>query len=353
MYHVENWEKTKALMASWWRHEAAMPVVQVVSPKAGCNSACVFDWWALMRPDAKPERVLEDYLHFCENTWFGGVSFPNMFFNMGPGVLAAYSSGYLSYEPVSCTTWFENPQPWDVVEKYRFQKNQWWQFTVDGMKLFAEAGKDTYVMGMTDLGGPMDVLSSFRGAQELAMDLLMEPERVHSARKQILEDWHLAYDQLSAIITQYQEGTSAWMGIWCPDKWYPLQCDFSAMISSQQFEKFVLPDVVEQSRRLDRTIYHLDGPGQIPHLDMLLEVEELDGIQWVPGTGNPQCEALQWRPLYEKILARNKLLVLQCFDDISKLPAVLEGLPRKGLFITTGAATEEEGCTLLQNLSTI
>ena len=353
MYHSNDWEQTKTLMTAWWKHEASTPLVQVVAPKQGCESTCIFDWWALMRPGAKPEAVLQEYLHFCESTWFGGVAFPNMFFNMGPGVLAAYSSGYLSFEPVSCTTWFENPQPWEVVEKYRFQENEWWQFTTDYMAMFAKAGKDRFIMGMTDLGGPLDVLSSFRGAQELALDLLLNPERVHHARKQILEDWHHAYDRLLTIITRYQEGTSAWMGIWCPGTWYPLQCDFAAMISPQQFEEFVLPDVIAQAQRLDHTLYHLDGPGQIAHLDMLLEVEALDGIQWVPGAGNPQCESPRWRPLYEKILAKNKLLVLQCFDDINELPVALEGLPRAGIFITTSAPTEDEGHALLEKLITI
>ena len=146
---------------------------------------------------------------------------------------------------------------------------------------------------------------------------------------------------------------SAWMGIWCPDTWYPLQCDFCAMLSPQQFEEFVLPDVATQCSRLNHSIYHLDGPGQIAHLDILLEIDDLDGIQWVPGSGNPQCESVRWRPIYEKILEKNKLLVLQCFDDIHALASTLEGLPRKGILITTGAATEEEGQDMLRYLERI
>ncbi len=350
MYYKEDWDNAQARMRAWWRHELETPLAQVVAPIEGKESACVFDWWALMRAGASTEQVLEDYLAWCESTWFGGAAFPNMFFNMGPGVLAAYSSGYLYFEPTSCTSWFENPQPWEMVDSYRFQENKWWRFTMEGMNVFADAGKDRFIMGMTDLGGILDVLSSFRGAQDLAVDLLNAPERVHQARKRILEDWHCAYDMLLPIITRNQEGMSAWMGIWCPGTWYPLQCDFAALISPDQFAKFVLPDVVEQCKRLDHSIFHLDGPGQIPHLDMLLEIEELDGIQWVPGTGNPQCEALQWRPLYEKILGKGKSLVLQCFDDVNRLPAVLEGLPRTGMLISVGASTQEEGTRLLRKL---
>ncbi len=351
MYYKENWHALTADMTAWWQHEMDRPLVQVVSPRADRESSCVFDWWALLRPDVSVEQVHADFIAFCENTWFGGMAFPNMFFNLGPGVLAAYSSGYLLFEPGAGTSWFENPQPWEVVNTYRLQDNEWWRFTLEGMEYLADVGKDRYIMGMTDLGGILDVLSSFRGAQDLAMDLLCAPEQVHRARARILADWHRAYDELLPIVRRHQDGMGTWMGLWCPGTWYPIQCDFAALISPAQFEEFILPDVAAQCQRLDYSIFHLDGPGQIPHLDLLLDIEALDGIQWVPGTGNPQCEAMQWRPLYEKILARGKSLVLQCFDNVHQLAPVLEGLPRKGVFISTYANSEEEGRALLDTLS--
>jgi hypothetical protein len=38
---------------------------------------------------------------------------------------------------------------------------------------------------------------------------------------------------------------------------------------------------------LPRTFYHLDGIGQLHHLDLVLSIAELDGVQWVPGDGKP------------------------------------------------------------------
>ncbi len=339
-------------MTSWWRRDYETPLAQVTSPKSG-GSAVGFDWWALVRPDAEIHRVRDAFLAFCDNTWFGGVAFPNMFFNLGPGALAAFCSGFMSFEPVSETTWFEQQQDWDVVASYGFQENKWWQLLLETMDCFNAVSENEFVMGVTDLGGILDVLASFRGSEVLAIDLLTAPERVHAARKRILSDWHRAYDALLPIITSNQKGMSAWMGLWCPGTWYPIQCDFAAMISPAQFEKFVLPDVAEQCRRLDHSIFHLDGPGQIPHLDLLLDIKELDGIQWVPGAGNPQCEAPQWRPLYEKILGRGKNLVLQCFDDVRRVGNALEGLPRRGLMISAAAATEQEGRELLDFLQHI
>ena len=112
-----------------------------------------------------------------------------------------------------------------------------------------------------------------------------------------------------------------------------MQCDFSAMISPDSFGRFVLPSLERHARFLDHSIYHWDGPGEIPHLPILLGIEELDGIQWVPGDGNPNVASDRWFPYYEKIQAAGKNLALT--QDLSKteILRLLKNLSQKGLFI--------------------
>ena len=152
--------------------------------------------------------------------------------------------------------------------------------------------------------------------------------------------WHRYFDALSTIIGKQQFGTGAWMGLWAPMRWYPLQCDFSAMISPDMFAEFVLPDLAEQCDRIDRTIYHWDGPNEIPHLDHLLSLEKLDGIQWVPGDGKPGCGDPQWWPLYKRIQKKGKRLVIA--DKAENLFQLIGNISPEGLCIQTGAETEAE-----------
>ena len=49
----------------------------------------------------------------------------------------------------------------------------------------------------------------------------------------------------------------------------------------------------------------MDGKGQLPHLDMLLAIEKLRGIQWIPGAGQP--EAADWPDVLDKIRKSGKL----------------------------------------------
>ena len=71
------------------------------------------------------------------------------------------------------------------------------------------------------------------------------------------------------------------------------------MISPEMFEKHVLPDLDACCRRLDHAFYHLDGKGQLAHLDLLLSLDRLTGIQWIPGDGAPPPE--DWLPVLKRI----------------------------------------------------
>ena len=80
---------------------------------------------------------------------------------------------------------------------------------------------------------------------------------------------------------------------------------------------------------LDTSIFHLDGPAAIRHLDTLLEIEELNAIQWVPGDGNPPAKA--WLAMLKKIQSAGKCLWVSAPpEDVS---TILEELRPEGLMI--------------------
>ncbi len=331
MLYKEDWNNVKEIYKAWWNKELDYPLIQVASPKEGIKEYRGYDGWGFLRYKDSPEKVIDIFEERCKDTYFGGEAFPNLWMNLGPGSLAAYFTGFLKFDGTTNTAWFENPLPWEEVESLEFRgDNKWWLYTKRITRLSTQRGKDRFIVGTTDIGGVLDVLASFRGTKNLLLDLIEEPDRVLSMLDKILSSWFKVYEELYDIIKESQEGTSAWMGIWCHKRWYPLQCDFSYMISPVMFEKFVAPHLEKQCKWLDYSIYHLDGPGEIPHLDILLDIPELTGIQWVPGSGNPQCDSPKWFDMYKKILNRNKLLVLQTFDNINNVPKILEELPNKG-----------------------
>jgi len=93
-----------------------------------------------------------------------------------------------------------------------------------------------------------------------------------------------------------------------------------------------------------------DFPRFAPHLETLLDIPELDGIQWVPGAGNPGTGSPRWFPTYRRIQEKGKLLVLQGMakEDVE---GVLRNLSSRGLLIETRCDTESEARELLARVA--
>ena len=277
------------------------------------------------------------------NTEWFAEGFPSYMINLGPGCLAAMLGGEFHYAPD--TVWFGEHAACneldDICNLSFSDENRMYRVVNDITGKLSTAAAGRYMPAMTDLGGTMDVLASLRG-RALLTDLYDDPEGVEKARDAIDVAWSQAYDESYAVISAAGGGAmSAWMPIWCEGRWYPLQSDFSALISRDFYQRFVDPSIRLQAKRLDHSIYHLDGVGEFPHLSSLLAIEELDGIQWVPGSGKPNTAAECWMEMYENIQAAGKNLVIT--DDLTTEETLylLKNLSPKGLFISTSVESRE------------
>jgi 5-methyltetrahydrofolate--homocysteine methyltransferase len=195
------------------------------------------------------------------------------------------------------------------------------------------------VIGHVVMGGNLDILAAMRSTQALAVDLIDCPETVVQMAAALTRLWLRYYGELAQIIATNSLGTTNWAAVWSPLRCYMLQSDFAAMISPKMFRRFVLPDIEECCGNLDHPFYHLDGKGQIAHLDMLLGIHNLKGIQWIPGAGQPPPD--EWLPLLKRIRDAGKL----CQLDVSPEGArkIVRELGGKGfaLFIEGNVAREE------------
>ena len=129
-----------------------------------------------------------------------------------------------------------------------------------------------------------------------------------------------------------------------------MQCDFAHMISPEMFEEFVLPSIKEQCQYLDYSIYHLDGKGQIAHLDLLLSIKELNGIQWsVPVIPlDPPHDSPKWYPYFERIQKAGKLLYIWAKPE--NVERLISDLSPRGLLIGTSCESEDEVKELLHKV---
>jgi hypothetical protein len=113
------------------------------------------------------------------------------------------------------------------------------------------------------------------------------------------------------------------------------------MISEDDFRIFAIPFLKEQCDRLDYTLYHLDGVDAIRHLDAVLELENLNAVQWTPGEGQPQGGDPCWYDLYRKILQKGKSVMANWVTP-DELKPLLDSVGNQGLNIQMDFKAEKE-----------
>mgnify|MGYP005838163643 CR=1 FL=1 len=290
--------------------------------------------------DVPVEKVLDEYQAYLQAKRFHGDAFPKWWPNFGPGILAGFLGAHVRVTPT--TVWFEPPARRGVLGDLRFtfdEGNVWWRRIHDLTAQAVARWRGRVAVGHTDLGGNLDVLASFLTTEKLLYSLYDYPEEVGRLTGEITRLWLECYDALYDLIKSGGCGTTPWAPVWSPGRCYMLQSDFSYMISPAMFERFVLPDLEACCRRLDHAFYHLDGKGQIAHLEMLLSLERLVGIQWVPGDGAPPPE--EWLSLLARIRRAGKLC--QVFVTPEGAVTIARELGGKGfIFHVSGIEKAEE-----------
>ncbi len=320
--HIErNW-------VAWWAGELDKPIVAIKTMDPSRNRAPEeFSREFLLE---KPVNEVIDYFQVrLEATQFYGDALPTWFPNTGPGILSGFLGGPVKPMPEQHTIWFEvdKPTAWEELRFVFDEKNIWWQRVLNLTRTAVERWGGQVCVGHTDLGGMLDILASFRTTFQLLYDLYDAPEDVIRLSGEIIQLWLRYYEELYAITEKAGRGTTNWAAMWSPGRTCMQQCDFSYMISPKMFERFALPDLATCFERMDHAFYHLDGKGQIPHVDRLLSLDSLAGIQWIPGAGQPPAE--EWLPLLKRIRDAGKLC--QVFVGAKGARTIVRELGGRGL----------------------
>ncbi len=314
--YKEDIEQAKERLSAWWDHELIdRPNLLYAYPRPDVSFPGLYDLWYLAKKWDDIEGCLDDFEKKSEALIFGGEWLPWFWPNYGPGIMASVLGVNPRFEEQTQTVWFNRPTPVEELESHLEsvelnQNNPWYVRLVKITEYAAKRAGKNYSVAMTDLGGIMDILSSFLGPTNLIVTLKRKPEIVDACRSIILEKYLKVYDELQDIIEQYNGGSNSWIPIWCPKRYYTLQCDFAAMLSPKYFKRFVLSDLRAQAEHMDYAIYHLDGARQIVHIDDLLAEPSITAIQWVPGDGAAPASDEKWFSLYKKIESAGKGIIV-------------------------------------------
>jgi hypothetical protein len=204
-----------------------------------------------------------------------------------------------------------------------------------------------FIIGQTDWHPGGDAIASFRDPQNLAIDMIEHLDEVKALLRRLEPDYfklyNLFYDKLCAA----GQPCTSWVPLVCDGRFYIPSNDFSCMISKRQFDEVFLPGIINECRFLDRSIYHLDGPNALRHLDSLLHIPELHAIQWVFGAGREGF--WRWIDVYKRCQAAGKGIQINCTFD--ELDLIMETLDPHGVYLAMdGVPSREAALHMLKRL---
>jgi len=319
-FSTERWQLVKDNSRKWWAHELDRPLIQIrvggyeaKRPKPEIPWHHFTSFYDTSVPAAK---IVDWWEYNLQSSRFLGDAFPHVMPYFGAGVAAAFMGADLFNGAEGKTTWFR-PKRIKAARDLSLRHDPadpWWPRVREICKAAGERFGGLVQIGMTDLGGCLDLVSTFRPGENLLLDLYDSPDQVKRLAWEAHDCWWDYFGQLDALCGPQNPGYSCWTSIYSQTPYYMLQCDFSYMIGPDMFDEFVKPELAASCRRLANAFYHLDGPGQLPHLDSLLSIPELRGIQWVSGAGQP--EITEWPDVYRRIHKAGKLI--QIFQRQSK-----------------------------------
>jgi 5-methyltetrahydrofolate--homocysteine methyltransferase len=356
MKYKENWVETKHRFKCWWNSDKMdRPLLYVVAKLDEPVEAL-----ETVIPAANPQahhldviRIASELRNKCKTHIYLAEAFPYMDINIGPGSMATY----LGSEPnfTMDTVWYtECINDLSNFGDLKFNPdNYWWKHHLELLTKARELAANDFPVAIPDIIENIDIFSAMRGPQNTCYDLIDDPELVKSHIDRIDELYFKYYDPMYDTV-KLEDGSSCYtfFNIWGPGKTAKVQCDFSALMSPSQFREFILPSLNRQCRQLDCSLYHLDGPDAIRHLDALMEIDDLNALQWTPGAGKPDGASEQWYPIYEKVRKAGKSLWISftdgALDDwIKGAGKIVKTFGGQGMYFQFPTMDEEEARKLI------
>ena len=316
MLYKPDWAEAKERLTNWWTGQPTDRVVALVkAPRRGI----------IQRPmcDDVPDKYINASatLHnldaALESTFYGGEAIPAHWVYLGPVPLSGYMGCGMHFE--ADTVWHSQRfASWDDGVDLTFDpSNQWFQLLCEITCASLQRAKGRYLVSGQGFGCVSDVLADLWGCESTLMAMLERPEVVKAATQRLVNISKALFDQLDALATPHQQGSFDWLNLWAPGRIWTLQSDICCMLSPRTFRDFVLDELRQEAEHVDFSFYHLDGPGAIKHLDAILSIEALDGIQWVPGAG-AVADPLEWLDLFHRVQQAGKKLYIFCPPERAK-----------------------------------
>jgi len=280
------------------------------------NPSCYLNYWEAKFKQRLP--LIDDYI-------------PAFSTNLKVGLIGAILGCKLEFS--QGTSWSSHPiiNRWDQLDYLKFStQNKWYLYLKKLTEFMVEKSRGQIDVGIANLLGPGDIMSTLRGTSNLCLDFFDNPSKVHELAIFSIESWKKVMEMQLNTILHVTGGTVDDYMYWTPGNGVRFTEDVSVAISPKTYQDFFFPYDQMIINCMDFVWLHLHS-GSIHLVEEFIKLENLKGIQLI--NDNPNLIKLnKLIPCMQKIQKSNLCLILRKFTW-KEINEILPNLSGRGLLI--------------------
>jgi len=292
-----------------------------------------------------PDFQIRTFTDSLQGTTFRGETFPVFWPNLSAVVYNLFLGQQPEFDDV--TAWvrpsvndLDHPPTLSVQRENRYYRAVE-QLTANALAL----ADGQFMVGYTDMYAGIDCTAGLRGAQQMCLDVIMDPAGLHKLISAAFAEYAEVYSRFDATLKSHRQLSVTWMNLPSFETFNVLACDFAVNLSPAHFDEFCLPVLRREAECHVHNVFHVDGKGVAKNIDSILTLPNLAGIQWVQGYGIDQ-PILQWLPLIQKIQQAGKSVIVDLAP--AELDAFMRRVDPTGIMLWINAGPEHQAQILNQ-----
>lgn len=335
-------------LQNWWEHgPQEVPCILFTAgpedPSTVPHTDDLVTWWTDV------DFILARQMALLDGQTYYGQAVPYHYVDLGASAMAGVLGArmeYLNRETVWAYPSLESVE--QVLEVEVDRHGFFYQLLRQTTERSVALAAGHHFVTLFALEGIADLVGALYGIENLLVDMIARPAAVSRAMEHVKRIWIDLYDEFQGILSQSgNRGGIGWAGIWAPGTTFPIQEDFSYMISNEMFRTYCLPHILDMVDAMEYPLYHLDGVAALAHLDSLLAIEELKVIQWVPGAGKERLDL--WYDVICHILDAGKSV--QVYGQAWEVDGLVQNVGARGMLFTLLDATPEQAEQLIDRFA--
>ena len=255
------------------------------------------------------EFQVSAFIESLKGTTFLAETFPVFWPNLSAVVYNLFLGQEARFDDVTvwvtpCVEDLEKPP------ELRVQWDNIYFRTVEAMTRRAlELAEGRFLVGYTDMYAGVDCTLGLRGMEQMCLDVLFQPDALRRLINMAWQEYPAVYQHFDQMLKSHGQLSITWMNLPSRETFNVLACDFATNISREHFDAVCMPILRREASLFTHNVFHVDGRGVARHIDSILTLPNLVGVQWVQGYGAAQ-PILQWIPLIEKIQQAGKSVIV-------------------------------------------